>query len=147
MASTITTCIPMLVQVNPLPRSQSEPPVTDGNIETRAHETRFDVPRHVIVAFHGMSKGAVAIPLGGHQLVQGGFEIDTHVRIGVFIDGQTRRCVLNEQVAHAHLHFGYVGTDCFHNFIGHQVTTARGSGDGNLVLEPDGRRHGGGSIT
>jgi hypothetical protein len=134
----------MLVQINPLPRSQSETPLADRNIETGAHETRLDVPRHVIVAFCGVSKGAIAIPLGWHELVQGDFEIATNVRIRVFVNGQTSRCVLNEQVAHSNLNFGYIGTDRFKNLTGYQVTTTRGSGDGNLVLEPDGRRHGGG---
>jgi hypothetical protein len=131
----------MLVQIDPLPCAQSEAPLPDRNIETRTHETRLDVPGHVIVTFGSVSKGTVAIPLGRYQLVQGSFHIATHVRIGVFVDGQTGRRVLNEQVAHAHLNFGNVGTDGFQNITGHQVTTARGGGEGNLVLEPDRRRH------
>ena len=65
MSTAPPTLIPMFVQVYPLPRSQCQTSILNGNVEGHAHDARLDVTWRIIVTFQSMSKRSIAIPLGG----------------------------------------------------------------------------------
>ena len=60
---TPTTRIAMLIQVHALPSTQGKPAIANGNVETDTHHARLDMPWHVVVAFHGVTKRSISVPL------------------------------------------------------------------------------------
>lgn len=53
---------------------------------------------HIVRAFAGVDVGKIF----GGDFVEGAFQVDADVRVGVFVDGQGSGCVLNEDVQQAH---------------------------------------------
>jgi hypothetical protein len=90
-----STLIAMLTQVNALPGTQIKSAISnrDGNAATQ--ETIFYVGGHVVIAL-------IVVPivrgLFRHKLIEMTFEILAHCRVGIFINCQRRRGVLDEKV-------------------------------------------------
>lgn len=82
--------VPVLVQVDSLPRAEGEAAAPDGQQEAGAHEGALHVRRHVVVA---LVQVAVLRALG-YQAVQGVGQVQGHVGASVLVDGQARRGVL-----------------------------------------------------
>lgn len=82
----------MLAKVNSLPSSHTQLPILDRNRQPGTHQRRFDVGRHVVRSLDRVNIREVF----RNDMVQGGFEIDPHIGIRIFVEGQTGRCVLNE---------------------------------------------------
>lgn len=85
-----------------------------------------------------MLEGPVMVPRGRYNLVECDFHIPPHVGVGIFIDRQTGRGVLNEQVAHAHLELRQITGNGLGDLSGNQVTAPGGSCNGNFMLKPFG---------
>ena len=81
------------------------------------HQAAFDMSRHVIIAFHGMTKGPVPIPLGRDYFVESRFHVDADIRIGVLIDREGRGRVLDKQMAQSDLHLLDIRTRGLDNVI------------------------------
>ena len=82
-------------QVDPLPRAQVDAPAADGKRESRPHERRFRMGGHVVVALVGVDVVGFAF---ADEAVEDRFQIGAHVGIGVLVEGQTGRGVLDEEV-------------------------------------------------
>ena len=72
-------------QINPLPRSQREPPVANRNGKIHRRQRRADVRGHVVIAFGGMAEQRVAVR---REPREKSVQIAAHVGIGVFLDQQ-----------------------------------------------------------
>jgi hypothetical protein len=72
--------------------------------------------RHVVVSLHGAAKGSFVVPRRRNDLVEGGFQVNPNVRIGGFVDDQTRGGVLDKEVAHADIDLRQVHGDDFLDF-------------------------------
>jgi hypothetical protein len=71
--------------------------------------------RHVVIALHGVSKDATATPLGWHQLVESHLHISPHVGIGIFINCEGSRSVLDKEVAQTDINLRQVGGNGLEN--------------------------------
>ena len=56
---------------------------------------------HVIVPFQGVPKCPITIPFCWNNLVERYFHISPNIRIGIFVNRQARRRVLDEKIHHA----------------------------------------------
>ena len=92
--------------------------------------------RHVVVSLHGMFEGPVVVPGGRNNLVEGRLHVPSNVRIGVFVDGQGRRRVLDKEVAHANLDLRDILLNGLADLAGNEMTTSGGGCNGKFVLEP-----------
>ena len=54
------------IQIDTLPGTQGESSIFDGHIETDTHHGRLDVSGHVVVPFHGVTKGSVCVEAYSH---------------------------------------------------------------------------------
>lgn len=77
----------MLAQINPLPNTQIQRAVSDGNIDTRPQQAGFQMRGHIVAAFVVMR---IIWFIFRHGMVKKTFEILVHTGIGIFIDGQIR---------------------------------------------------------
>ena len=84
--TTPSALITVLIQVDALPRTQGQASLSNRHIQTNPHERGFDVARHVVVAFHGVPKGAVSGPLRRCNFVEGHFHVSAYIWIGVLIN-------------------------------------------------------------
>ena len=92
----------MLAEADPLPGSQAEPPLADRHRQRTAQQRRFRVGRHVVGTLARMPVGKTL----GRQMVEHPIQIDQHVRVGVFVDRQRGRRVLDEDVEQPDLDVG-----------------------------------------
>jgi len=76
----------MLAQINPLPSSHVQASISHWNADAAAHHRCFHVSGHVIGTFQSVNIGKRF----RHRVIHRRFEINSHVRIGVFVDRQ--RC-------------------------------------------------------
>jgi hypothetical protein len=56
--------------------------------------------RHVIIALHGVQVIRLAL---FHQMVEDALHIATHIGVGILVDGERRRGVLDEKMKQADL--------------------------------------------
>ena len=113
-----TATVAKLAQVNALPRTQAQTALCYGQADRTTHERSFDMRRHVIGPFERMLVIRCALR---HQFVEAGSEIAAHRGIGILIESETGRRMLNEQVQQAHYgQFGKRGLD----MVGYQVEAA-----------------------
>lgn len=141
MSTTPPTLVTMFIQIHTLPRTQRQLSLLNRNVQRHAHQTTLYMSRHVIIAFHRVTKRPIAIPRGGDNFVERRLHIGADVGIRIFIDGQRCRSVLDKQIAEAYLDFGNVGTGGFEDFSRDQVAAPFGGCDRNGVLEPAGLLH------
>lgn len=78
-------------EVDALPCAEVEAAVRDRQGEGRADYHRFDVRRHVVGSFVGMK---VIWRVFWHESIEKHVKVMSHVRIGVLIERQRRRCML-----------------------------------------------------
>jgi len=97
--------VAVLVEVDPLPRPESQFAVADGNRKTRVEKRCLDVSRHVVGAFDRMVVVGLVLR---HHLVEMILHIGAYVRTGVFVDRKRRRRVLDVDVKQAGPHIGQV---------------------------------------
>jgi hypothetical protein len=70
----------------------------------------------------------------GRNLIERSFQIERHVGIGIFVDRQRSRSVLNKEVQQADLEFSQFGQR-LDDLPGNQVKTPRFGGQLNRPLE------------
>src|SRR5690606_1375388 len=116
--------VAMLAQVNALPCAETKPAIADGNAQAGPEQAGLQVRGQVVAAF-------ISVPVirfvFGHRVVEITLEIGPHGGIGVFVDRERRRSVLDEQVQQAHLEapqLGQPGQD----FVCHQMEAAPARG-------------------
>jgi len=93
----------MFIQIDTLPRSQSQSTLRNRYIETDTHQAALDVSGHVIVTFQSMLECPVSIPLRGNQLVERRFHVGANIWIGILVNRQTGGSMLNKEIAHANV--------------------------------------------
>ena len=86
----------MFPEIDPLPCPESQPPLDDGDRKRRRSQRRLDVRRHVVRPFERV--GEVGIVLR-HMTIQPLFQIAPRRGIGVFLNRQARRGVLDHDRA------------------------------------------------
>ncbi len=94
----------MLPQVDALPSPKAESAVDDWDGERGRSEGRLDVRRHVVGSFRGVRINRIVLR---DKPTQPGFEIATCGRIGIFLDCQACRRVLNEDRAQPIIDSGF----------------------------------------
>ncbi|CUS04400.2 protein of unknown function [Candidatus Promineifilum breve] len=124
--------VAVLAQIDPLPRAQRQPAVTDGDGQAAAQQDGLHVGGHVVRPLDGvLVKGRV---LRG-QAVEGCFHVGPHGGVGVLVEGQRGRGVADE----------YMGqpdgklTDLRHGghyLVRDQMEAARSRGKRYLSLKP-----------
>ncbi len=92
--SSAAAAVAMLAQINALPGTKLELAAVDGNRHAAAQERRFNVRRHVVGTFAGMHVREIL----RSDRVEAGLHIGSHVAVGIFVDGQRRRGVLDKNV-------------------------------------------------
>lgn len=107
--------LPMLKYIYSLPCSQSETALLQRDSKLGLCQGGFDMRRHVIGSLGGMSVRAVLRRDAVEKILQ----IMAHVRVGIFLDGERGRGVLDEQSEQAFLHPLFVAPvhHCCRDFI------------------------------
>ena len=82
-------------EVDALPGAEEEAAVGDGDGEGRAYQGGLCVGRHVVGAFE--SVGVVGFAFL-YEAVEDGGQVDTHVGVGVLVDGERRGGMAYEEV-------------------------------------------------
>lgn len=90
----------MLENINTLPGPKRQAGIDERNRQLRLGKCRADVRRHIIGAFHGVP---VPFRIFRRQPLEEFIEIANHVRVGVFLNGQRRRGVLNKDSEQARM--------------------------------------------
>ena len=129
---------PKLAQVNSLPRARVQPSIRNRHADASPHQTALNVPRHVIQSLIVMPVQHTLLVLW-RKAVQRISHIGAHGRIGILVEREAARSVLDEEVHDADFEvpdFGHLAGD----FIGNEVAAARLGGEGKLFLE---ERHAG----
>lgn len=86
----------VLPQVDALPRTQREPTVHERNGQGCRRERRPDVAGHVVWPLEGVRELGIAL---GHVPTHPSLKVQPRGGIGVFLDDQTRRRMLNHHRA------------------------------------------------
>jgi hypothetical protein len=87
-------------EVDPLPGAELKPVVGYGNVDGYPKRGGFYVGRHVVGAFVGVGVAGVVF---GDPAADEGFEVGTDGWVGVLVNGEGGRRVVDEQVEHAAL--------------------------------------------
>src|SRR5690554_2519435 len=90
-----TTAVAVLAQVNTLPDTKVQPALCYRNGNACAQQARLDMRRQVVGPFVAVAVARLAFR---HRTIEILLEIRAYRRIGVFIEGQRRRCVPNQQM-------------------------------------------------
>jgi len=56
--------------------------------------------RHIVVTLHGMAKRSVVVPSFRYDFVESYFQISSHVGIGILVQSQACRRMLDEYIHH-----------------------------------------------
>ena len=94
----VSPIITELTQINTLPRTESQPTVPNRYSERGAEQRALDMGGHIVVSFQGM--GIIRCTFG-HNAIHGRLEIGTYRRVGIFIDGKSRRSMLDKKIEQA----------------------------------------------
>ena len=78
--------VSVFAQINSLPSPQQQSAVLEGNIDTTAQKTAFDMGGHIVRAFQSMK---IVIGRLRHQNIEMGLKILPDGWIGIFVKGQT----------------------------------------------------------
>lgn len=118
-----------LTKINPLPGAQVEPAFGNGDGHGRADHRGFDVGGHIVGALDGVGeKGEVF----RHNVIENTFEVRTHIRIRILIDGEGGGGMLDKQVEHAAVGQGTLQLPL--HFSSDDVVTPLESREGEFVL-------------
>jgi len=113
--------VAMLAKIDPLPGPQCKSPVGHRQGQTDTQQTAFEVSRQVIRPFVDV---LIVRLVFRHGAVEKGFEVAAYRWIGVFVQGQTGRGVLQQQVQQTHFYLTQLG-QCLLDVIGDQVKASR----------------------
>jgi hypothetical protein len=122
----------MFAQVDTLPGSQAKGPIPDGDGQTRSHQRRLDMGRHVVRSLDRVNIREVF----RNDVVQSGFEIDPHIGIRIFVEGQTGRSVLNEDMQQPDTDTGQF-RDRVHHRSSDQMTSTSVGSEGQGAMMPN----------
>jgi hypothetical protein len=122
----------MFAQVDTLPGSQAKSPIPDGDGQTSSHQRRLDMGRHIVRSLDRVNIREVL----RNDVVQSGFEIDPHIGIRIFVDGQTGRCVLNEYMQQPDTDTGQFRNRVHHR-SGDQMTSTSVGSKGQGAMMPN----------
>lgn len=123
--------VAVFAEVDTLPGSQGGSAFADGDGNAAAEHAGFHMGGHVIGAFDGMDVGERF----GDGMVHSSLEIGPHIGIGIFINGERCRGVLNEDVQQADFHARYLG-DRLDDSPGNEVESSGKRGEFQSRLMP-----------
>lgn len=121
----------MLTKIDPLPGSQRKATVANRNLQLTSEEGRLHVRGHIVRAFAGVNERHI---LWANQ-IDGRFHVDADIWIGIFVDRQASRRVLNEDLQHSNLKISNFRKRIDH-MPGNQMETARKRRKCQLGLMP-----------
>lgn len=104
--------VAVFAEVNALPGAHVEPPPGDGNGHAAAQHRSLQVGRHVVGPFVVV---AVVRGVFGHHAVEVALKVLPHGGVGVLVDGQRGRSVLDEHVQQAHFDLSQFREFAFHH--------------------------------
>ncbi len=91
----LTAMIAELAQVYALPCAEVQSPPGYRNGERRAYYAAFRMGGHVVVALHCVQIIRLAFL---YYMVEDCLHVGTDIRVGILVDGECRRCMLDEKV-------------------------------------------------
>lgn len=94
--SPVPAVVAVFPQEDSLPRTECHPSVEDRNRQRGGCQRSFDMRRHVVRTLGGVSVERVVFR---YQAVEPPFEIAARRRVGILLDRQAGRCVLEKQGA------------------------------------------------
>jgi hypothetical protein len=129
---------PELAVVNPLPRARVQPSIRNRHTNTRAHQTALNVPGHIIQPLVIMPIQHALFVLR-RKAVQRISHVSAHSRVGVLVEREGARSVLDEEVHDANFEVFELG-ELACDFVRDEVTASGFGGQRELLLE---ERHAG----
>jgi hypothetical protein len=123
----------MLAKADALPGAEGEPSAGDGNGQRTAQQGRFYMARHVVRPFHRVSVRKIF----RRNRIKRSIEINQYVGIGVLVDRQRCRRVLQEDLKQADANFRNFGHRLKHQ-PRNRMDAARKRRQDNFTLEPSG---------
>lgn len=85
-------------QIDALPSPELQTALADGDGHRRAQQAGLDMGGHIVRAFQAVDIMGGAVR---DQLAQMGFQIAAHAGVGVFVEGEGGRGVLDEEMGQA----------------------------------------------
>ena len=119
--------VSVFAEINSLPSPQQQSAVLEGNIDTTAQKTAFDMGGHIVRAFQSMK---IVIGRLRHQNIEMGFKILPDGWIGIFVKGQTGWSMFDKHIQHP-THLGQF----FTNVSGDQMKAPRKGRKANFFLK------------
>jgi hypothetical protein len=122
----------MLAEINSLPGPEVQTAIGNRNRKAVSEYRSFDVGRHIVGPFASVNERRIFRA----QLVGSSFHINANVRISIFVDRQTRRGVLDEDVHQAGTYLAqlWAGGD---NISRNQMKAPFFGGQSDLILKPN----------
>lgn len=120
----------MLAQINALPCPQIQTAIRDGDCHATPQKRRLDVRWHVV----GPLLGVNVVQIFRCNMVQCHLQINPHIWIRIFIDGQTRGGVQQETVHQTAREFSDFGKG-FDDIVGDEMATSPKWRKLDLLLE------------
>jgi len=130
-----TAVIAVFAQVDSLPDAEHQLAILDGDAERCAEECRLDVGRHVV---RSLRRVAVRKRFR-RDSAQRHFQVAGHIRVGILVDDQRRRSVLQEGVQQSHTQCAERFRDAAHQFLGDQMEAPAAGRELDHGLMPVGR--------
>jgi len=87
--------------------------------------------RHIVVTLHGMAKRSVVVPSFRYDFVESYFQISSHVGIGILVQSQACRRMLDEYIHHTDVNGREFLSDDRFDIGRNEMTSPRRSRDGN----------------
>lgn len=118
----------MFPQVNPLPSAKFPSPIAQWHAQVDRRERRTDMGWHIVCAFARVDEQRIAV---GHESFEKVLQIRADIGIGVFLDQQRRRGVLEMQRDQSVLKS--FPSDPRVDFLGELVQTAASRREGQFM--------------
>ncbi len=112
----------MLAQINSLPRTQIEAAGSNGNGQKTAENRCLEMSRHIVRTFRGVA--VIRRVLRG-KLVEVTFKISAHGGVGIFVEGQAGRGVVEENVSQSNLNLFNIRRVGFDQMSNHVKTAPK----------------------
>lgn len=94
--------VSVLAQVDPLPGAQVQSSIADRDGQIRANHGCLDMACYVVRALIDVREHTIRCPFLGRDFIEGDLEVRTDRGVGILINRQGGRGVLNKNVASAH---------------------------------------------
>jgi len=92
--------LPVFKHIYSLPGPQSKASLLQRDRKVSLRQGCLDMRRHVVGSLGGMAVRAIRWCDAAEKILQ----IATHIRVGIFLNGERCRCMLDEQIQQAILH-------------------------------------------